>query len=137
MVDYQAQIEAYKVAVKAVLPGLLLSKSLADFDDYIADTPRRPDIKQLGFFIGMVEDSLERTEFELLVHATLPGIEQPTQYLGPIVSALKSMKASLLGMSTLEGISSMSIYAGEIPEGGDGSFIQFSLLYSKDLDDCD
>lgn len=137
MADFQAYITALKNAVAADLPARLVAASLTAFDEYTDDTPRRPDIRQLGFFQGVMEHSMEREEDEILIHATLLGTENPTPYIGPIIASLRSVDPEIVGKQTLEVIEVLPLYAGMPPEGADRAWLQFSLTYTKELDGCD
>jgi len=134
--DYQAILEALKTAVAADLPARLTTKGLVQFDSYKADVPLESDTKQLCFIQGVVENDDERELSEIIVQASLPGVERPTDYMSQIEISIKSIDPSVVGKSELT-IEILPLYSGIPPQGGDGSYIQFSLTYTKELDDCD
>ena len=135
--DFQAMLETFKDAIAADLPARLRVARLPDFEEYLADTPRDTEIRQLGVILGTGEITMDRLEQEIIIHADLPRINRPTDHLGHIIASVQSIRPRLLGYQTLEGIEHLSLYPGMPPEGGSGSFIQLSIIYTKDLDDCD
>lgn len=137
MSGYQSYLDALKTAVASALPAKLTALSLDNFDNYTADVPRQPDLKELGFMQSVMEHGIDRWEDEILVHATLEGVEKPTEYIKPIEDTIRAIRPEVVGMQTLEAIHILPLYAGSTPEGGSASYIQFSLIYSKDIDSCD
>jgi len=135
--NFQARLDALKNAIAADLPARLTAAGLADFEEYIADTPRLTDKRQLAVFQGSGIIEIDREEYEVLVHATLPRIEVPTGYLGAIVDSIRSINPTVVGMQTLVSVEYRPLYSGAPPEGGFGSYIEHSLIYIKEFDDCD
>lgn len=137
MFDFQAELDALVVALEADLPSRLAAKGLDDFEVYLADTPRGDEIRQLGVFQGTGVIAVEERENEIILQAELPGIERPTEYLSVLVNSIRSIDPEVVGMQTLEQIELLALYAGMPPEGGGGSWINLSLIYTTQFDDCD
>ena len=123
-----------KNELASVLPALLTSASLADFEVYQDEPPRIAEQRALCVYVANETFSQDMRTVGILIQAQLYQIKNVNAYHDVIMSAIiNNLGAELVGMQNVETVDA-DIWP--FSRNVSSSFAYYELTYISDLDDC-
>ena len=119
----------------SVLPALLSTAGLDDFESYLDEQPDDTEKRILGIYVASETDTTDSHTLVLLIQAQLyRQADYKQEYHSVIMQAIRSnITAELIGFNVRE-----KIDADLWPvDGSSTSYGFYEIEFSEELDDCD
>jgi hypothetical protein len=129
------QLEKIRASLASVLPTLLTTAGLADFDLYTVGPPKNAESKTLSVYLSEEVDDEDFYYLRVLIQCQLYRVANESDYHSIIFEAIRENVTPLL--MGIDRRSSIAADVWPLNKNVSTSFIYYEIEFTEEMDDCD